>query len=77
MADRTVTLAVLVILGAVSLAVVVGGLVLAMNDKSLPGELIAIGAGGVGAIAGLLAPAGRSEVEVVNRPDKPVPVDPA
>lgn len=69
-----ITFAVIIMLGAVGILVVVGGLVLAYNDKALPGELIAIGAGAVSAIAAILANPGR-QVEVVNEPDNPVPVD--
>lgn len=42
------------VLGLIAVATVVGGLVLANNDKTLPGELIAIGAGAAGAVAGLI-----------------------
>lgn len=75
MRDDKILLAVIVILGAVGLAVVIGGLFLANNDKSLPGELIAIGAGAVSAIAALLASPGSSDVRVVNQANDPVPVD--
>lgn len=54
MTDRTVYLAALLIAGLIALAVVVGGIVLAMSDRSLPGELIAIGSGAAGAVGALL-----------------------
>lgn len=52
--DRNVTIA-LIALALVALTVVIGGVALALNDKALPGELIAIGSGAAGAIAGVVA----------------------
>ena len=78
MTDRTVTLSIVLVLGVVAVATVIGGLVLAMNDKSLPEAVIAIGSGAVGAIGGLLARSpldGPQDVNVVNRAADPVPVD--
>lgn len=40
----------------VALTVVIGGIVLALGDRSLPGELIAIGSGAAGALGGTLIP---------------------
>lgn len=50
-----ITLAVVILLGFTVLATVVGGIWLAAGDSSLPGELIAIGAGAGGALAGYIA----------------------
>lgn len=43
--DRPVTLTIVIILGLLALSVVLGGIILTMNDKSIPDALIAIGAG--------------------------------
>lgn len=68
----------LVFLGLIAFAVVVGGIVLAWNDKSLPGELIAIGSAAAGVIGGLFGKIGGGEpraVNVVNEgPDEAIPV---
>ena len=39
------------VLGMLALSVVIGGIVLTLNDKDLSGELIAIGSAAAGAIA--------------------------
>jgi len=41
-------------LAVITLAVVIGGIVLALRDKTLPGELIAIGSATAGALASSL-----------------------
>lgn len=68
------------VLGLLALAVVIGGIVLALDDKSLPGELIAIGSAAAGAVGGILSKTGDTSepqaVEVVNVVGDPVPVDP-
>lgn len=68
------------VLGLLALSVVVGGIVLAMSDKSLPGELIAIGSAAAGAVGGILSKTGDpqepQQVQVVNADADPVPVDP-
>lgn len=68
------------VLGLLALAVVVGGIILALDDKSLPGELIAIGSAAAGAVGGILSKTGDTSepqaVEVVNIDAEPVPVDP-
>lgn len=46
----------LIILGLIALAVVVGGLFLTGDDKTLPDALLALGAAAVGAIAGIITP---------------------
>lgn len=77
MNDQSTVRIVIGVLGSLALAVVVGGIVLALNDKSLPGELIAIGSAAAGAVGGILSKTGTSEaqpVNVVNRSSDPVPV---
>jgi hypothetical protein len=64
---------VIAVLGLLALSVVVGGIVLALDDKSLPGELIAIGSAAAGSIGGILAKTGTTDVEVVNDLSRPVP----
>ena len=51
----TVVLVVIISLAALAFAVVVGGIYLTAIDKSLPGELIAIGSAAAGAVGGILA----------------------
>lgn len=46
----------LVILGLLALAVVIGGLFLTSDDKTLPDALLALGSVAVGAIAGIVTP---------------------
>lgn len=69
------------VLGLLALSVVIGGIILALADKSLPGELIAIGSAAAGAVGGILSKTGDPEqaqpVNVVNVDADPVPVDPA
>lgn len=67
---------VIVALGLLALAVVVGGIALAWVDKGLPGELIAIGSAAAGAIAGILSKTGTDPQPVVvhQPPNDPVPV---
>lgn len=55
MNSKTTVLAVVVFLGLVALATVVGGFVLAYQGTTIPGELIGLGGTAVGAIAGILA----------------------
>ena len=62
------------VLGLLALAVVVGGIILALDDKALPGELIAIGSAAAGAVGGILSKTGDAEVTIVNDEDDPVPV---
>lgn len=66
------------VLGLLALLVVAGGIVLALNDKSLPGELIAIGSAAAGTVGGILAKSetGPQEVQVMNEVEDPIPVDP-
>ena len=68
---------VIAVLGLLALSVVVGGIALAWVDKSLPGELIAIGSAAAGAVAGILSKTGTDPqpVRVMNEPADPVPVE--
>lgn len=43
------------LLGLIAAIVVVGGIVLALSDKTIPEALVAIGSGAAGALASLLA----------------------
>jgi hypothetical protein len=47
---------VVIALGLVALAAVIGAIVLAAGDKDIPQILLALGSAAVGALAGLLAP---------------------
>lgn len=69
---------VIAVLGVLAVLVVGGGIYLAAADKSLPGELIAIGSAAAGAVAGILSRTGTDpQPVVVEQPhDDPVPVDP-
>ena len=55
MQDRLTVRLVVVGLALIALAVVVGGIVLAVGDRAIPGELVAIGSGAAGALGGILA----------------------
>lgn len=55
MTSRTTVLAVVISLGLIALCVVAGALILAAFEKPVPGEVISIGAGASGALAGVLA----------------------
>lgn len=76
MNSATTVRIVIVSLALLAFTVVVGGIYLTASDKSLPGELIAIGSAAAGAVAGILSRTGEPvQTTVVNRPDEPVPVD--
>jgi hypothetical protein len=66
------------VIGALALlvfAVVIGGIYLTAIDKSLPGELIAIGSAAAGAVAGILSKTGHNDPQPVVGPGGgPVPV---
>jgi hypothetical protein len=64
-------------LAVLAFTVVAGGIYLTAIDKSLPGELIAIGLAAPPPVAGILSKTGTDTmpVNVVNRPNDPVPVD--
>lgn len=53
--DRRTTQSVVFMLGLIALATVVGAIVLAYNDKTVPDSVIAIGSAAAGAVAALLA----------------------
>ena len=55
MTDTLTIRLVVLVLGGVALLTVIGGILLALNDKQLPDALVAIGSGAVGAVAALLA----------------------
>lgn len=78
MNSQSTVRAVIITLGLLALFVVGGGIYLTAQDKSLPGELIAIGSAAAGAIGGILSRTGTEPqpVEVVNVPAEPVPVQP-
>lgn len=63
-------------LALLAFTVVAGGIYLTAIDKSLPGELIAIGSAAAGAVAGILSKTGTDTmpVNVINRPDEAIPV---
>lgn len=77
MTEHRTVQAVIGVLGLLALSVVIGGIYLAAVDRSLPGELIAIGSAAAGAVGGILSKtsSGTQEVEVVNAQRDPVPVD--
>lgn len=80
MTSKTTVLAVVIFLGLVALVVTVGGVILANNDKPIPGELIALGSGALGALAGILSSSrstlGKNDIEPTATPGM-VPVRPA
>lgn len=63
-------------LALLAFTIVAGGIYLTAIDKSLPGELIAIGSAAAGAIAGILSKTGHNDEpqEVVGPQGGPVPV---
>jgi hypothetical protein len=74
--QKTVRL-VIIMLGLVGLCVVIGGIVLAIDGKTVPDALIAIGAGAVASVGSILAHTSTNEpqpVVVANLPVDPVPV---
>lgn len=78
--DRTTVRIVVTVLGVIAVAVVLGGIWLADNDKSLTDAVIAMGAGALGGLSTFLVSTRTSgdppqEVTVTNTPADPVPVD--
>lgn len=55
MTDRVTVRLVVVGLAIIALSVVVGGIVLALDDRTIPEALVAIGSGAAGALGGILA----------------------
>lgn len=76
MSDNTTVRLVIATLALLAFAVVVGGIYLTAIDKSLPGELIAIGSAAAGAVAGILSKTGHTSEpqEVVGPRGGPLPV---
>lgn len=80
MNDQSTVRLVIGVLGALALAVVIGGIYLVSNDKSIPDALIAMGSASAASVGTMLARTGTNEpqpVEVVNVTADPVPVEPA
>lgn len=74
MKNHTTTL-VIGVLGLVAVIAMIGGIVLTMDDKTLPESIIAMGSLAVGAIAGILAKSGETDsVHISNTDADPVPV---
>lgn len=57
---------VILFLGAIALAVVVGGFVLAYQGETIPTELVGLGGTALGAVAGILAKTGTEPIPVVS-----------
>lgn len=74
MNDHLTVRIVIASLTVLALAVVIGGIALTFQDKSLPGELIAIGSAAAGSVGAILARGTSDSVRVANDPDDPVPV---
>lgn len=55
MTDQLTVRLVVVGLALIALAVVAGGIVLALDDRTIPDALVAIGSGAAGALGGILA----------------------
>lgn len=68
---------VIIFLGLTTLAIVVGAIVLALDEKSIPDALIGLGGTSLGALGAMLSKTstGPQAVQVVNRAADPVPVD--
>lgn len=58
--NENIVFASVILLGLVALATVIGGIWLASTGGTLPGEVIAIGAGAAGAIGGAVAMKGQA-----------------
>lgn len=77
MNDQKTVRLVIIMLGLIGVAVVVGGIVLAIDSKTVPDALVAIGAGAVASVGSILAHTSTNEpqpVVVANLPAEPVPV---
>lgn len=75
MTDRLTERMVIITLGLLAGTVVVGGIYLTAIDRSLPGELIAIGSASAGAVGGILSKFGNTSPQEVTGPaGGPVPV---
>lgn len=60
MNDQKTVRLVIIMLGLVGLSVVLGGIVLAIDTKTIPDALIAMGAGAVASVGSILAHTGSS-----------------
>ncbi len=84
MTSKTTVLAVVVFLGLVSLSIVIGGILLAADSKTVPSELVAMGSAALGALAGILSSSrstlGKGDIEPTATagmvPIRPAVVDP-
>lgn len=75
MTDRLTIRMVLAFAGITVLVAMVGGIVLAFYDRTLPDALIALGSGALGLLGGAAMPtSGRQEVIIRQPADEPVPV---
>lgn len=75
MTDKTTVRLVIGTLALLAALVVVGGIYLTAVDRSLPGELIAIGSASAGAVAGILSRTSTGDVQQVVGPQGgPLPV---
>lgn len=75
MTDQSTIRLVIGTLALLALVVVCGGIYLTAIDRSLPGELIAIGAASAGAVAGILSRTTSGEPqEVIGPAGGPLPV---
>lgn len=78
--DRFTIRGVIVILGLVAVGALLAGSVLAYQGKPIPDFIVATLGAAVGAVGSLLAKTSldsTQDVQVVNEPGDPVPVDPA
>lgn len=77
MNDRFTERLAIAFLGLLAFSAVAGGIVLAWSDKSLPGEIIAIGSAAAGVLGGMFSNVGKTggpaPVTVVNPAGDPVP----
>lgn len=79
MTDKSTVNLVIVILGIIATILVAGAIFLTFQEKAVPGELWTLAGGAVGAFSSMLARTSSGgdaqEVQVVNSPAEPVPVD--
>lgn len=72
MNDQSTVRLVIGVLGVLALTVVIGGIVLVMDEKSMPDALIAMGSVSVGAVAGILARTSGDSPVPVTLQDEPI-----
>lgn len=73
MTDNVTVRMVLAFAGVTVLAAMLGGIALAIYDRTLPDALIALGSGALGLLGGAALPTGRQEVIVRQPAGEPVP----